>query len=49
LSRATVEDFSSYASIVARVPVEARYIRMVLKAGHPERHWSITEVAVGND
>lgn len=49
LSRATIEDFSSYKAVVSRIPAEARFIRIRLIESHPFRHWSIAEFELLRD
>lgn len=49
LSRATIEDFSSYKAVVSRIPAEARFIRIRLIESHPFRHWSIAEINLLGD
>jgi hypothetical protein len=45
LKAGRVEDFSSYESVVARAPAEARYVRITLSESLLSgRHWAISEL-----
>jgi hypothetical protein len=49
LTRGTIEDFTSYKSVISRIPAEARFIRIRLIESHPFRQWSIAEINLLGD
>jgi len=46
LSKATIEDVRHYSVPIIVGAASARRVRITLTAPHPERHWSINEIAV---
>jgi hypothetical protein len=49
LTRATIEDFSTYRAVLSTIPAETRFIRIRLIESHPYRHWSIAEFDLRGD
>jgi hypothetical protein len=44
----TIEDVLKYAVPIPVAPTTARKLRITLTGPHPERHWSINEIAILN-